>query len=411
MPTCLDLPDLLSVIPIDGALVAPLVTAQGSAVFVLPHGIDNVTGSEVIWLDDLTEDILLELLVGRSADSPKRDGWLIAYFNRDIAPERWWQTIEDTGQRLWTLLLGQVHERLRELGLREGDPVILMPQGQLGLLPLHGAWRETDGAKRYFLDDYTITFAPSGYALRTSRRRAQEARRQQFSILAVVNPTADLTFALLEGRAVTALFPPARRKVLTEQEASSAAVVANCPGQSYLHFSCHGFYDWQDALRSGLVLAGGTALTLSEIISRLDLSTTRLVTLSACETGLTDIGESPDEYLGLPAGFLLAGAPAVLSTLWAVDDRSSTLLIEHFYRKHLRGCWDPAGALRKAQQWLRDTTNAEKAAYFDALLSESDGDMASSISDALYKTMILAKPEARDFAHPFYWAAFAYTGA
>lgn len=101
----------------------------------------------------------------------------------------------------------------------------------------------------------------------------------------------------------------------------------------------------------------------------------------------------------------------MLSTLWAVEDRSTCLLMEHFYRQHLREDLHPAVALRQAQRWLRDTTNAEKAAYFESLLSESGCDTASDVWDTLYKTMVLAKPNARDFAHPFYWAAFTYTGA
>ncbi len=365
----------------------------------------------MVWLDDLTDGILLELLRG-SIDVAELGGWFGAYFNRNSDWQRWLKTVDATGRRLWELLLGPVHERLRELGLREGHPVVLMPQGGLGLLPLHAAWRETDGGKRYFLDDYTVSYAASGYALQISQHRIQEPRRQQRTLLAVVNPTADLTFTPIEGEAVAALFDPSARQVLMEGAANSAAVIAQSPGRSYLHFSCHGFYNWEDAMRSGLILAGGTALTLSEIIARLDLSAALLVILSACETGLTDIRQSPDEYLGLPAGFLQAGAPAVLSTLWAVNDRSTTLLMVHFYRRHLLDGLQPSAALRQAQRWLRDTTNAEKAAYFEALLPESaDSGMASDVWDTLYKTVVLGKPNAHDFSHPFYWAAFTYTGA
>ena len=73
-------------------------------------------------------------------------------------------------------------------------------------------------------------------------------------------------------------------------------------------------------------------LTLADVVARSDLGASRLAILSACETGLTDIRRAPDEYLGLPAGFLRAGAPAVVSTLWAVNDFSTMLLMERFYR-------------------------------------------------------------------------------
>lgn len=335
------------------------------------------------------------------------------YFNWRTEWQGWLETIESTGQSLWELLLGPVHERLQKLGLREGAPVILMPQGGLGLLPLHAAWREADGGKRYFLNDYTVSYAPSGYALHVSQRRIQETRRQQRTLLAVVNPTGDLTFTPLEGEAVAALFAPEARQVLVEEEASSAAVVAQSPGRSYLHFSCHGFYNWRDAMRSGLVLAGETPLTLSEIIVRLNLSATRLVTLSACETGLTDIRQSPDEYIGLPAGFMQAGTPAVISTLWAVNDLSTMLLMERFYQGHLQEGLDIPGALRRAQTWLRDATAGSLAERFaseeESLLSQTR--MPIEAASEYFSRFASQIPENRPFAHPYYWAAFTFSGA
>ncbi|OUL69376.1 hypothetical protein CA603_50910 [Paraburkholderia hospita] len=52
---------------------------------------------------------------------------------------------------------------------------------------------------------------------------------------------------------------------------------------------------------------------------------------------ITDVSKSPDEYLGLPAGFLQAGAPARVSSLWAVDDGSTALLTSRFHKNHSRG--------------------------------------------------------------------------
>ena len=52
MPIGLDLPNILALIPPEGALVAPVFTTQGSAVFVIPHGVTEVTPEHVIQLDD-----------------------------------------------------------------------------------------------------------------------------------------------------------------------------------------------------------------------------------------------------------------------------------------------------------------------------------------------------------------------
>jgi hypothetical protein len=74
--------------------------------------------------------------------------------------------------------------------------------------------------------------------------------------------------------------------------------------------------------------------------------------------------------------------------------------MEHFYRRHLLDGVQPVTALGQAQRWLRDTTKGEKAAYFEAFLSESTGDTASNVANALYKLMILVRPGERDFVHP-----------
>ena len=77
-----------------------------------------------------------------------------------------------------------------------------------------------------------------------------------------------------------------------------------------------------------------------------------LVTLSACETGLgrTAPGEG---YLGFTHAFLAAGARSVLVSLWQVDDRATSLLMERFYGNLRERGMGKAEALREAREWLR----------------------------------------------------------
>ncbi|MEA1893886.1 MAG: CHAT domain-containing tetratricopeptide repeat protein, partial [Euryarchaeota archaeon] len=364
MPTGLDLRSILGLIPEGGALVAPLVTSMGSAVFVIPHGVDSIESDNVVMLDSLTEDDVLELLRG-PADVIGLGGWMGAYSDfcdkkRTTADtKRWLDVIEATTDELWAMLMGQVHKKLQDLNLTEAAPVIMMPQGYLGLLPLHAAWLDVDGEKHTFIDDYTVTYAPSAYSLNISKGRMQDPSRQKPSLLAVINPTENLDYAPVEGKAVGSLFDPADLETLSGRKATKDVVVEKVHGRTYLHFSCHGFYNWQDVTKSGLVLANHSILTLSEIISSLNLDTARLVTLSACEIGMTDIRQSPDEFIGLPTGFLQAGAAGVIRTLWAVNDAATSLLIKHFYREHLEKGLPPDQALRSAQRWLRGATRKE----------------------------------------------------
>jgi CHAT domain-containing protein/tetratricopeptide (TPR) repeat protein len=400
MPTGLDVAALLGLIPSGGALVAPLFSSKGSAVFVLPHGTSEITEAHIIALDQFTDASLRALLVD----------WVGAYQQQDDDRRAWLTAIEDTGCTLWASLMGPVHERLSTLGLAKSAPVLLLPQGGLGLLPLHAAWREVDGGdRRYFLDDYTITYAPSGYTLSTSLERLVEPERRQRSLLAVLDPTQDLTFALAEGEAVAALFPQAC--CLEQDKAMAMSVFDAAPRSNYLHFACHGLYHWQDPMRSALQLAGEDRLTLADAVVRLDLRAARLVTLSACETGLSDIRQSPDEFLGLPAGFLQAGAPAVVSTLWPVDDFSTMLLMERFYLGLLAGDGiEPAAALCRAQTWLRDATAGELAGRWRTFCLTSDDPELCKLAFMAMRAGE-ARPKERPFSRPYCWAAFTLAGA
>jgi CHAT domain-containing protein len=419
MPTGLDLHGILEQIPQGGALIAPLVTSQGGAAFVLPDEIKTVSVEHVIPLEAFADD----LLIGSQEDP----GWIRAYAaytlrQDDGSLQDWKAAIETLTGRLWNALMGPIHRRLADLGLAEGAPVTLMPQGGLGLLPLHAAWRWVDGTRRFFLDDYTVSYAPSAYVLSVGRRRMQDRCYCQPALLAVVNPTHDLIYAPIEGDVAAELFLSTARLTLVEDDATPEAVVRESAGRTCLHFACHGFYEWEDVMQSALVLAEKRRFTLSEIISKLNLNAARLVTLSACETGLTEFQRSPDEYIGLPAGFLQAGATAVVASLWAVNDLSTALLIKHFYICLLDG--DPgrpnegplslSSALRRAQQWLRDEVTAKMAAETclqraqEALQAKDV--QAFKLAQEAFFYYDRKMPDSRPFTHPVYWAPFTMSG-
>lgn len=408
MPDGLEVAEILDLIPEDAALVAPVITSQGSAVFVVPAGIPSLSLDQLLWLPDLKEAYLRVLLQGPGQQAQMR-GWLDARLNALTDPSAWLTTIDATGWTLWDRLMGPIAARLATLGIRR---VLLMPQGRLGLLPLHAAWRELDGEKRYFLDDYTITYVASAYARRVSEGRLHDTQRHARTLLAVINPTEDLPFTPAEGQQVASLFEAGKSTLLPGSKATLEEVKQAVA--SYVHFACHGFYNWRDAMQSGVVLAKRKTLSLAQIIGQLNLDATRLVTLSACETGITDIRQSPDEYLGLPAGFLQAGAPAVVSTLWAVNDLSTMLLMERFYQLHLNDGKDLPEALREAQIWLRDVTAGELKKRFadeeEAALA-GQGRMPIETASAAYARFRSQDSGRRPFGHPLYWAAFTFSGA
>jgi len=125
-----------------------------------------------------------------------------------------------------------------------------------------------------------------------------------------------------------------------------------------LHFATHGYLDTEDPSRSSLVLSlydrdGNEIdgfLSLAEI-AKLELNPD-LVVLSACETALGKElrGEG---LISLARGFMFAGAPRVVATLWRVSDDSTARLMVDLYRGMLEEGETPAAALRAARLQLR----------------------------------------------------------
>jgi len=182
-----------------------------------------------------------------------------------------------------------------------------------------------------------------------------------------------LTYARSELSSILNLLPAGAGAPIYEQQATREALWAALPGTTMAHFACHGQFGLDDTLDSALLLAQESRLTLRDLVTgdTSALGNLRLVVLSACQTAITDFGRLPDESIGLPGGFLQAGVPAVIGTLWSINDLSTALLIHRFYELHLRGDaaagltpQPPVRALRLAQQWLRDLTYKEMFAYF-----------------------------------------------
>jgi len=219
-----------------------------------------------------------------------------------------------------------------------------------------------------------------------------------------------LRYAGVEIRAIERLFGAGSRRVLSEEDATGTAVTQRLPGATHLHLACHGSFDVNEPLDSALCLSAGDRLTLRELLDGdLDLSSQQLAVLSACQTGLTEFNLVPDEVIGLPAGFLQAGIPGVVATLWPVNDQSTAVLVTEFYRFLLTERQNPATALESASRHLRDATARELAEWFERRYDESGGtDLAAYEAAADFRSR--PDPENRPYAHPVYWASFVYTG-
>ena len=398
------------------AALRPLIyiaaTPVGGLALVIGAGVADLISP--VWLPELTEDTLKIALLG--AQTSGGLGLLGAQRawqqSRDLDHFRaWLSAMESCGRWLWDSVLApilQAFPRLREASL--------IPIGSLSLLPLHSAWREDPArptGRIYLLDLLTVSYAPNARTLLGARAIAERVSPRKLLAIDEPRPTCSrpLPSSAPEVCAVAAHFTDPM--ILRHQEAMRDSVLNALPGHDVLHFSCHGHAELANPLSSFLLMAHNQHLTLGEILKR-RLEGVRLAVLSACETGVPGL-RLPEEVVSLASGLLQAGAAGVISSLASVDDFSTMLLISSFYSIWQQDAPDPAQALRRAQIWMRDTTNGEKVrAAKDALQGLSRPGSPWWPPDTA--NAILAKlgprgPEARDFSHPSNWGAFHYVGA
>ncbi|MEW5861730.1 MAG: tetratricopeptide repeat protein [Cyanobacteriota bacterium] len=171
-----------------------------------------------------------------------------------------------------------------------------------------------------------------------------------------------LPFTRQEADRILQLVPAAEQMQALDFAATrSLATSPQLSQYRIVHFATHGILDSKNPELSGLVLSlvdeKGTPengfLRLHDVFN-LNLPA-ELVVLSACQTGLGQEVKG-EGLIGLTRGFMYAGAPRVLVSLWSVNDEATSELMSRFYKKMLQENLKPAAALRAAQiEMLQDS--------------------------------------------------------
>jgi CHAT domain-containing protein len=229
--------------------------------------------------------------------------------------------------------------------------LIVVPNNYLHLFPIHALWVNKQKNKR-LIDCFSVSYFPSLQVWKICQQR----QRHKQSLIGIENPTQDkdLIFAKAEIASICQRQHFSQYQILTGENASKQDILNTATNHHYFHFSGHAEYNFANPLDSYLMLSDDDAenLTLNTIFADLQMPQADLVTLSACCTGVVDAFQPTEEHLGLPTGFLLAGAKAVIGSLWKVNSIATAFLFDEFYRQ-LEITNNKAIALQKAQNWLR----------------------------------------------------------
>jgi CHAT domain-containing protein len=182
-----------------------------------------------------------------------------------------------------------------------------------------------------------------------------------------------------EARNILALAKPGEAVAFLDFNANKAAAEdPQLANYRVVHFATHGLIDTEHPQLSGLVLSQYNErgqpvdgfLRLNEIFN-LQLPV-ELVVLSACESGQGKM-VTGEGLVGLTRGFMYAGAPSLVVSLWSVDDAATSVLMTRFYKgllgpEHLR----PAGALRAAQLSMLKHPKWNQPYYWAAFAVEGE---------------------------------------
>ncbi len=391
---------ITSLVPPGGALLFPDFAGDEGVVLVV-----TASGSVPVWLPSFGKARLMELQRG-GVDSPTLGGWLLAYHMRNTRPAEWRSRIDATGELLYRELWQPVVQELLRLGVRKQAELVWFPQGGSGVFPVHAAWVADGGGDRHWLlDDYCIRYAPSARALLAGAPARDSGARP---VLVVANPCGDLDFSELECAWVGRAFSASQVTMLHGADALPSAVLDAVAGTGVAHFSTHAVFDLNRPLHSALLLAGARNLRLESLIPAMQGNPPGLVVLSACETAMSRVSSTPDEFLGFPAAFLHAGSRSVLATLWPVDDAAAALLVGRFYHGLSVCGLTPARALLEAQRWLRRVTVWELLDILRGMKGEAPpvGSIAARVRTGLRQF----DPDFHPFAEPYFWAAFTISG-
>jgi len=288
---------------------------------------------------------------------------LVDRFTTLIASRAGEAETRDASTRLYKVLVAPFENRLEP-----DSKLVIVPDKWLHFVPFAALF---DPHRRRFLaQSVEINVAPSVQLYAQAAARYRELRTAtSASLLAVGNPAFDqrvyatlpaLPGAEREASSVARQYSHAR--LLVGPAATKRALLQLAKESDIIHFAGHGIVTPEEPLLSHLVLAPDQGSESSGAIYAKDLfeirlPRTRLAILSGCHTASGELSDT-EGASSLARAFFAAGVPAVIASLWAVDDVKTEEFFKIFHEE-LRRDQNPTAALRRTQlPWLAQEPNA-----------------------------------------------------
>ncbi len=229
-------------------------------------------------------------------------------------------------RELSDVILAPVYTELKTV-----QNLVIIPNNCLHFIPFQALMNENG---EYLINKHNITYCPSAsiYLLNAGKEPVKGSRFLGMALGDVsVGNNVGLPGTEDELKRIMPLFSD--RLTTTGEGSTESYAKKNSGDFNFIHFATHGIYNYKQPLYSFLLFPPSEnddgRLNVWEVFE-MNLHS-KLVTLSACETGLGNLDKG-DELIGLSRAFLYAGSSAVIVSLWSVADYPTAILMSNFYK-------------------------------------------------------------------------------
>lgn len=265
----------------------------------------------------------------------------------------------------------KLYELLIPTNLEKDKILCLIPDKSLYQIPF-ASLISPNG--KYLIDEFALLNSPSSSVFVTLTEKAKHKTNNE-NLLSIGNPKfdreinqnlADLPDAEIEANEIAKNYQVSRTFIA--QEATKQNFLDNFVNVEIIHFAGHFAVNEQSIDNSRMLFADSDLFAFE--LSNKKLSKSKLVVLSACETGLEKLNNS-EGAIGIYRTFLALGTPLVVSSNWKVDSVATKDLMISFHNKRKSEQLSSIESLRQSQLEMLQTN---------------------------------------ELSHPYYWAAFTISG-
>ncbi|MBK1989578.1 tetratricopeptide repeat protein [Sphaerospermopsis aphanizomenoides BCCUSP55] len=344
-----DIQKLKSSIPAGTVVVQPVLLNNSLAIFIITQ--NNLS------------------VVKQKLDPKTNFNKILNQYLQQLNDESNSEYIETGSQPLYDLLIRPIEAKIQALSPQQ---LSIIPTGNLRRLPFETLYDSK--TNKFLIAKYPVNYLTriSPRTLQTNSNNQTINNNKKLSVLAFGNPVPrppqHLPGAETEVKNIKQLIPAS--DIYIHKNATLEKFKTQSFRFPFLHLATHGCFQNQDCkkiqLKNNTLLFADTQFKIADA-ALLGLKGTKLLTLSACQTA-NQTSENEQGLTGIAYIFERAGAEAVMGSLWAVEDKSTQVLMVAFYQNLQQGK-SKGEALRQAKLKL-----------------------------------------IKDYPHPFYWSAFILIG-